>query len=324
MKPITNVSASLPEPKKKYTYDDFLGEVESSGLSGSFSDADMALAERNPEAGKKILGYKIDYNNATTEEGRTVANEAANAVRREAGEYHGGNDGLGTVPYFEEEEKSPYQKRIDELMNSREKFTYDPSKDKKLEAFRKEYEEAGDRASSDTLARIAAASGGRISTAAARAAGEVAADYASGFASKAAQLEDDAYSRWLSKQQLKEQELARLINLENNRYQREFNERQYNDNKEYRERVYNDSRIDEADNDAYRDRTFNESINNAEFNNRWNVAYSRAQFGDYTQLNAITEELFGSGVDVNEVAKNINTLLEQGYTWEEIMAIAGK
>lgn len=78
---------------KTYTYDDFRRRVTESGLDGQFSDADLALAQRNPDAGMSLLNYKIDYANATTPEMRALANQGAESLRTEYGGYTGGTDG---------------------------------------------------------------------------------------------------------------------------------------------------------------------------------------------------------------------------------------
>ena len=51
----------------RYTYDDFQKAVQSSGLGGQFSDADMKLAQKNPDAGMSILKYKQDYHDGRGE-----------------------------------------------------------------------------------------------------------------------------------------------------------------------------------------------------------------------------------------------------------------
>lgn len=77
----------------RYTYDDFQKAVASSGLSGQFSDADMKLAQQNPDAGMSILQYKQDYQNAKTNEARALANLGAEQIRSSYGGYTGGQAG---------------------------------------------------------------------------------------------------------------------------------------------------------------------------------------------------------------------------------------
>lgn len=78
-----------------YTYEDFQNAAQQAGLLSQFSDADLRLAQSNPNAGMGILQYKIDYQNATTAEQRAAANAGAESIRSSWGEYTGGGDGSG-------------------------------------------------------------------------------------------------------------------------------------------------------------------------------------------------------------------------------------
>lgn len=78
-----------------YTYEQFQQAAQNSGLLGEFSQADLALAQRNPDAGMSILTAKRDYANATTDEARALANQRAESIRSSFGEYTGGTDGGG-------------------------------------------------------------------------------------------------------------------------------------------------------------------------------------------------------------------------------------
>lgn len=77
----------------RYTYDDFQKAMQSSGLGGQFSDADLKLAQQNPDAGMSILKYKQDYKNAATDEARALANLGAEGIRSSYGGYTGGQRG---------------------------------------------------------------------------------------------------------------------------------------------------------------------------------------------------------------------------------------
>lgn len=77
----------------RYTYDDFQKAMQSSGLGGQFSDADLKLAQQNPDAGMSILKYKQDYMNAATDEARALANLGAEGIRSSYGGYTGGQRG---------------------------------------------------------------------------------------------------------------------------------------------------------------------------------------------------------------------------------------
>ncbi len=363
---------TLPQPQKKYTYDDFTKDVEASGLTGSFSDADLDLARSNPEAGKKIMGYKIDYNNATTDEARATANASANAVRREGAQYHGGVDGLGnervtdTQPtYTDLSRDDEYIEKRNELMGPRKEFSYDIDKDERWDNYKRQYKSAMETAGSDALARIAAASGGRISTAAARAATQAEAEYMAAMADKATELEDDAYSRWLTEQQLKQQDLENLRVAASEDYQRRYNEREYTDGrgdvdwekdykdkfytdgrndtewekqfrereytdgrgdvdweKDYKDKVYTDGRSDTEWEKWFRDREYTDGRGDADWRRRWDVGYTRAQLGDYGKLNEITDATFSPQYS-EEAKTTVQKLLDLGYSYEQIMALAG-
>ena len=41
----------------KYTYQDFQRALDGSGLAGQFSQADLKLAQQNPDAGMSILCF---------------------------------------------------------------------------------------------------------------------------------------------------------------------------------------------------------------------------------------------------------------------------
>ena len=371
---------ALPQPKKKYTYDDFTKDVESAGLTGSFSDADLDLARNNPEAGKKIMGFKIDYNNATTDEARATANASANAVRREGAQYHGGVDGLGTekVPgtaqpgYSDLSKDEEYIAKRNELMAPREEFSYDADKDERMKNYERQYKSAMELAGSDALARTAAASGGRISSAAARAVTQAEAEYMAALADKTVELEEDAYSRWLTEQQLKQQDLENLRKAAAEDYERKYNEREYTDSRndtaweqEYKGKVFDADQAALAWEQGYKDKVFDadqaalaweqgykgkmfdadqaalaweqgykDKVFDADqaalaweqgykdWQNRWNIARVRAELGDYGKLNEITDATFAPQYS-EEAKTTVQKLLDLGYTYEQIKALAG-
>lgn len=78
-----------------YTYEQFQQAAQNSGLLNSFSQADLNLAQKNPDAGMSILTAKKDWMNATTDEQRALANQRAEEIRSSFGEYTGGTTGAG-------------------------------------------------------------------------------------------------------------------------------------------------------------------------------------------------------------------------------------
>lgn len=112
-----------------FTYDDVKRRLSSGKYA--LSDADMKLAERNPDAGMSILNYKDDYTKATTDEARALANMNAENIRKTYGGYAGGVDGSnyylsdpspssfnsGTAPSYSSNYTKDIQDRYDALKN---------------------------------------------------------------------------------------------------------------------------------------------------------------------------------------------------------------
>ena len=65
-----------------YTYEQFKKAAQDSGLLSQFSQADLNLAQKNPDAGMSILKGKQDFQNATTDEARALAHQRVEDIRR--------------------------------------------------------------------------------------------------------------------------------------------------------------------------------------------------------------------------------------------------
>ena len=194
-----------------YTYEDFERELDKSGLRDQFSSADMALAKNNANAGMSLLNYKIDYNNATTDEQRMLANKGAEDIRLKYGSYLGGED--GSKYYYKEQSPGSFEydtpapvyedkrgEEIDALLESirnRKDFTYNPEKDPLYSSYKKQYTREGKRATEDVLGDVAALTGGLPSSYAVTAAGQTANNYAGALADKVPELYDVAYNKYL-------------------------------------------------------------------------------------------------------------------------------
>ena len=74
-----------------YTWDQVQKAITDNGLF--FSDADMALAQKNPDAGMSLVNYKLDYRNSTTDDQKALANAGAEKVRSDYGGYTAGSKG---------------------------------------------------------------------------------------------------------------------------------------------------------------------------------------------------------------------------------------
>ena len=327
---------------RKYTYEEFETAANDAGLLGEFSAADLKLAQENPDAGMSILNYKKDYHAATTDEQRAQANQGAEQIRSGYGEYTGGKDGSkfystplspnsfnadeaptytsqygdtisdllnqqlnygsysysGTKPTYTNRYDTQIQNLLGKIEN-REEFSYDPETDPLYSQYRKQYTREGQRATANALAEAAAASGGIPSSYASTAAGQAGNYYAAQMTDKIPELWQLAYQKYMNDQNLLYSDLSAFQGAEQSDYDKYLNElTQYNTDRSFN---YNQL-LDEIDSQT---RERNERLDQE------NLAYERAvlaaQYGDYSQLNAL----------------GINTDNVSGVTdWEKQFALA--
>lgn len=242
-----------------YSYDDFLSELKRTGYT--MSKADMDLARRNPDVGISLISLGEDFNKATTEEGKLLAHQAAEELRRSYGGYTGGADGSGYVVVSQPEKQTadalgkvgsmgsftydqkaptyenPYAEQqkqlLDELMN-RGEFTYDKDEDPSWSSYKKSYLREGERASANALAQAAAASGGRVSSYAQTAANQAGNYYAAQLNDMLPALEQQAYGRYVDEGNAMLQRLQQLNNQEQTEYAKYLNQLdQYNTDRNF-------------------------------------------------------------------------------------------
>lgn len=195
----------------KYTFDDFMKAMQDNNLTENFSDADIRLAQQNPDAGMSILNYKLDVRNAKTPEEKALANAGAEQIRSSYGGYTAGSRGegfyldplspgsfdFGSAPTYENRYDEQLQDMLDKLLN-REDFTYDPETDQLYSQYKKQYNREGDRATAEALGAAAAATGGVPSSYAATAAAQAGNYFASQLTDKIPELYELAYNKYLS------------------------------------------------------------------------------------------------------------------------------
>lgn len=233
-----------------YTYDDFLNAVNSSGLLHEFSQADLDTAREHPEFGLSILSLKKDYHNATTDEQRLLANEAANQLRNSYGNYSGGDDGgyyidqgkipgqvdnildqiynfgdfsYGSAPTYSNAYAQQQQQLLNEILN-RPDFSYDRESDPVWHSYRQSYLREGDRATANALAQASAASGGRPSSYAATAASQAGDYYNAQLQDVIPTLYQQAYDRYLNEYQMMLSDLNQVNTQEQLDYQKYLND----------------------------------------------------------------------------------------------------
>ena len=117
-----------------YSYDDFVSAANKAGLMNEFSASDLKTAQKYPEFGMSILGFKQDVHKAKTPEAKLLAHQSAEELRKSYGNYNGQQYGsqyksAGKIPgqidtvldrivEYEPEEnpyKTQYQKALDRI-----------------------------------------------------------------------------------------------------------------------------------------------------------------------------------------------------------------
>lgn len=317
-----------------YTYDDFQKAVRSSGLGAQFSDADISLAKKNPDAGMSILKYKQDWNNATTDEARLLANQGAERVRSTYGNYSGGQSGgsftadtLSPSDYSYDAEKPTYTSRYDdriqqliEEIGNREKFEYDPKGDALYSQYKKQYAREGDRAQANTLAQAAAATGGRISSYAMTAASQAGDYYASQASDKIAELYELAYNKYLDEYSKKLNELSMVQGAEETDYNKYLDALgQYNADRSFDYSKF----LDEIDSRTTR-RNERSAAEQAEFEQQYALAQLAASHGDYSGLGKLGIDTSRAGTLTSSGASSSGSAGVSSGNAEDLFALAAQ
>lgn len=203
-----------------YTNDDFIKAAQNAGLYDQFSDADLRLAQQNPDFGMYALQMKQDYANATTPEARALANGNLETARMQMGGYTGGSDGsqfnpllnngmgnsqlamsinqftgMGNAPSFGDEYKPYTDQQMQNILNYKP-FEYDATKDPLFSQYQDTYTREGQRAMQDTMGQMAARTGGLASSYAGSAAQQSYNQYMRALADKIPELYQQAYQRY--------------------------------------------------------------------------------------------------------------------------------
>lgn len=271
-----------------FTHEDFLNRFNTSGVY--FSDADLALAKQNPNAGMGILDAKIKYGQAKTQADRNKYNQQAEQIRSLYGGYTGGYDGSGYTPTL-----SPN----DYVAPEKPTFSYNVESDPVYQAYRKQYTREGDRATQDALGAAAAATGGIPSSYATAAATQAGDYYASQLTDKVPELYQQAYNRYVN--ELNQWNADR--NFGYGQYVDELNQQTSNRQEALQNALY---AAQYGDYSKLEDLGIDISNLPEDYDRIYNEAVLAAQYGDYSKL----EDLFG--IDVDEEWMNQNYLYNLG------------
>ena len=233
-------------------YKDWLKKVDESGLY--FSDDDLATAASDQNFAETAYDIKDRYSRAETDEERGALHDQMEQARK-AYNYSGGRAGdesihwdapaaptvaapsgsaytsrysgdidtlrgqlMGQGSYV-----SPYDGYIQQAVTSilnREPFSYDYASDPAYQAYKKEYVREGQRAQEDTMARLAAMTGGMPSSYAVTAAQQARDYYNAKLADKIPELYAAAYSMYQDEGNNMLQRLNMLRGLDSDAYGR--------------------------------------------------------------------------------------------------------
>lgn len=344
-----------------YTYDDFLSAAGNSGLLGEFSQADLDTAMKYPEFGLSILSLKKDYHNATTDEQRLLANEAANELRSSYGNYKGGDNGASfysqgkipgqidsvldqinnygsfafdqEAPVYDNQYAQQQQALLDAILN-REDFSWSKETDPQWSSYKKSYLREGDRATANALAQASAASGGRASTAAITAASQAGDYYAAQLNDIIPTLYQQAYDRYLNEYSMMLQDLGAVNTQEQLDYSKYLDQLgQYNTDRNFAyENYLNNFNIlqgqlsslqgqDAVDYNRYMDQI---NLDMQKEQQAYNRAWNEGQ-REYERLWSEDERNYNRGQDSQSLAQaQIDAMLAEGGTPSaELIAASG-
>jgi hypothetical protein len=223
---------------------------------GSWANADNAYM--SDEDWNLIQQYKQDYANATTDAERQAAHEAAENIRMNKYGYAGGVDGSeynptmvyvgdgggvqgvhnmdgGDYGEFDYNNAGKYvsrwQSQIDALTGAilgRDPFSYDKNKDPLYQQYKESYTRGGQRGMQDTLAQVAARTGGMASSYAESAAQQTYNNYMAALADKVPELQQLAYSMYMDNIAMDRADLDMLMGLDSTDYGRWSDDRNFN------------------------------------------------------------------------------------------------
>ena len=223
---------------------------------GSWANADNAYM--SDEDWNLVQQYKQDYANATTDAERQAAHKAAEDIRMNKYGYAGGVDGSeynptmvyvgdggglqgvhnmdnGDYGEFDYNNAGKYvsrwQSQIDALTGAilgRDPFNYDKNKDPLYQQYKESYTRGGQRGMQDTLAQVAARTGGMASSYAESAAQQTYNNYMAALADKVPELQQLAYSMYMDDIAMDRADLDMLMGLDSTDYGRWSDDRNFN------------------------------------------------------------------------------------------------
>lgn len=210
------------------------------------TDADKSKIHSDTETLRNQSGYSMGADGATFSTVASPSSFSSGYTADVKKNYDAAaNYGDFTYDAFDDKYASKRAELLDAIANPTP-FSYDYSTDPVYQSYAKQYRREGERASQDALAKAAATTGGRASTAAVTAAAQAGNYYGAQLADKIPELYDKAYNRWLDEFTMKQNALVAYQGETEADYDR------YTSERSFAKGVYDDkySRLIDAMNNA--------------------------------------------------------------------------
>ena len=192
-------------------------------------DYDDELLNEEQKAGVQAAKTRYEKAKAAGDRaGMEQAHRDAEAYRAQAN-YSGGSDGAQYIQLWKDTAttrptyQDKYAKQIEELQKSitqRKPFSYDPESDPTYQQYKTQYERSGEKAMSDTLAKVSQKTGGLASSFAGTAAQQTYDTYMDALADKVPELRQLAYDMYLNEGNEQRANLDTLLALQQGEYGR--------------------------------------------------------------------------------------------------------
>lgn len=240
-------------------------EYQAAQKAGDKAGMDYAHSQAEALRGKYGYSGGVDgsgYNKTYVRQWDPDSGGSSSGSGRSSGGGVGGSFSYGGAPQY----INRYQSQIDALtaqILGREAFSYDPETDPTYQQYKESYTRGGERAMQDTLAQMAARTGGLASSYANSVSQQTYDNYMAALADKVPELRQLAYSMYQDEGNTLRDNLSMLASLEQGDYGKFADQlAQYNTDRSFNYGAYRDT------------------IGDQRYTNEWNYQVGRDQLAD--------------------------------------------
>lgn len=236
---------------------------DSEGMRYAHSQAEALRGKYGYSGGTDGSGYnRLSIKQWNPDGGGSSGGVYSSGGGRSSGGGPVGSFSYGNAPQY----VNRYQSQIDDLtaqILGREAFSYDPETDPSYQQYKESYTRGGQRAMQDTLAQLAARTGGLASSYAGSAAQQTYDNYMAALSDKIPELRQLAYSMYQDEGNSLRDNLSMLASLEQGEYGKFADQLgQYNTDRNFNYGMYRDTLGDQR------------------YTNEWNYQVGRDQLSD--------------------------------------------